>query len=741
MKNQSTSKSSDNGSNIFQDAYDYSIDAGQRLLLHTDILRKRGNIYHEHLNNGQPPVLGFDYEVILDAREFEKSASFALARIINRRKTDRRTKSRKRQNPEHEKRENITLVQEFTDTDTKRPLIIFDPRAGHGAGIGGSKEASEVGMALSFGHEVYFVFFYTNPMPGQTLTDVKNAEIRFLEEVVKRHPKAPRPGVIGNCQGGWSAALLAADRPDLVGPLLMNGSPLSFWAGNGHKSPMRFLGGLLGGVWMNSFFSDMGNGVFDGANLVMNMERLNLNANKWARYYNVFSKVDTEEKRYLDYEKWSGGYYRMTGEEIHQIVNDLFIGNKLETGTFEMDKENYIDMKNIDDPILVFASKGDNITPPQQALFWIPKIYNTVDEIKRNQQVIVYLVHEKIGHLGIFVSSAVAEKEHQGIIGNIETINFLAPGLYEMVIKEDPSKPQTNDYQISFEERQMKDIKAYNEDSNSDEALRRAASFSEFNDYWYQSWVSPWIKPFVNDKSAEVLRQAHPLRVERKLISDMNPLLAPVKAIASTVKENRRPVAEDNIFLEMEKIWNRTVVSSIDTYQEVRDIGQKLVFDSIYGNPLWDLVFPPQKESVEQMRQNHIKGKVAKRKDREKWLAQTEKGGFTEGVIRMMLAVILQDKKVEAKEMEAAGRLVLSHKRLQNMSVVDLKRIGKEQSRILAVNELKAINSLDKLIKTQAERNDAYALAENIASAASPMTGDEKDMLSLLKKVLQPNKK
>ena len=160
MKNQGTSNSSEKGINIYQDAYDYSVDAGQRLLLHTDIMRKRGNIYHEHLANGQPPVLGFNYEVIMDAREFEAPAGFALARIINRRKTDRRTKKRKKQNFKHEKRENITLEQEFTDTKTKRPLIIFDPRAGHGAGIGGSKEASEVGMALSFGHEVYFVFYH-----------------------------------------------------------------------------------------------------------------------------------------------------------------------------------------------------------------------------------------------------------------------------------------------------------------------------------------------------------------------------------------------------------------------------------------------------------------------------------------------------------------------------------------------------------------------------------------------------
>ena len=741
MKNQGTSNSSEKGINIYQDAYDYSVDAGQRLLLHTDIMRKRGNIYHERIANGQPPVLGFNYEVIMDAREFEAPAGFALARIINRRKTDRRTKKRKKQNFKHEKRENITLEQEFTDTKTKRPLIIFDPRAGHGAGIGGSKEASEVGMALSFGHEVYFVFFYMDPMPGQTLTDVKNAEIRFLEEVVKRHPSAPRPGVIGNCQGGWSTAILGADRPDLVGPLLMNGSPLSFWAGDGYKSSMRYLGGILGGVWMNSYLSDLGNGVFDGANLVMNMERLNLTANNWAKYYNVYSNVDTEEKRYLDYEKWSGGYYKMTAEEIHQVVNDLFVGNKLEQGTLEMDKGNHIDLKNLDDPVLVFASKGDNITPPQQALFWIPKIYKTVDEIKRCQQVIVYLVHDKIGHLGIFVSSAVAKKEHQEIIGNIEMIDFLAPGLYEMVITKDPSKPGLNDYQIRFEERHMKDIKAYSEEFDSNEVLRRAAAFSEFNDDLYQKWVSPWVKKFVNKQSAEFLRQVHPLRTQRKLLSDLNPLLKPVKELAARVKEDRQPVAEGNFFMEMEKVWNKTVESSFNSYQEMRDITREIIFKSIYKNPMWDLLLPPQKESVEQKRQRHIKGKGANRVDKENWLAEVEKGGFTEGVIRMMLAIIRQDKIIDEKEMQAAGLLVLSHKRLKGVSVVDLKRIGKEQSRILYADELKALNALDLLIKTPTERTEAYELAEKIASAASPLTKNEKDMLSLFRKILQLNKK
>ena len=94
----------------------------------------------------------------------------------------------------------------------------------------------------------------------------------------------------------------------------------------------------------------------------------------------------------------------MNTEEIHFIVESLFIGNELEQGVLHLDKEKVINLKNFKDPIIVFASGGDNITPPPQALNWIKKVYGSVDEIKSHGQVIVYMVHQKVGHLGIFVS-------------------------------------------------------------------------------------------------------------------------------------------------------------------------------------------------------------------------------------------------------------------------------------------------------------------------------------------------
>ncbi len=343
--------------------------------------------------------------------------------------------------------------------------MIIDPRAGHGPGIGGSKRDSEIGMALDYGHPVYFILFYTDPIPGQTLPDVIEAMEIFFEKVAELNPHADAPAIIGNCQAGWAAALACADKPGIAGPLVLNGAPLSYWSGIAGVNPMRYMGGLLGGVWVNSFFSDLGNGVFDGANLVLNMELLNPANTYWTKQYNVYSQVDTEEERYLNFEKWWGGFFMMNTDEIHYIVRNLFVGNKLERGDLELHEGHKLSLKNIESPILVFASMGDNIAPAQQALNWIPRVYDSVEDIKRHGQVIIYIVHKDIGHLGIFVAGSVAKKEHKQIIGHFDMIDFLPPGLYEMVIEGDV---KSGKFSTQFEPRTFTDIAAY-DDGNADE--------------------------------------------------------------------------------------------------------------------------------------------------------------------------------------------------------------------------------------------------------------------------------
>ena len=120
---------------------------------------------------------------------------------------------------------------------------------------------------------------------------------------------------------------------------------------------------------------DLGNGKFDGAWLVTNFESLNPANTFWTKQYNLYSKIDTEPPRYLEFEQWWGGHVLLNAEEMQFIVDELFVGNKLAAADILASDGLRIDLRNIRSPIVVFCSKADDITPPQQALDWILDLY------------------------------------------------------------------------------------------------------------------------------------------------------------------------------------------------------------------------------------------------------------------------------------------------------------------------------------------------------------------------------
>ena len=322
-----------------------------------------------------------------------------------------------------------------TSTTRKRPFIIVDPRAGHGPGIGGFKEDSEVGVALSAGHPVYFVIFYPDPEPGQTLADVTDAEAEFIRIVAERHPRQREagarrqlPGRLGGDDAGRRASRHRGPaRHQRRADVVLGGQ-------RRRQSRCATRAASPGGAWLSLFASDLGGGKFDGAYLVQNFENLNPANTLWEKYHHLFDNIDDEAPRFLEFERWWGGFYLMNEEEIRWIVNNLFVGNKLSQGEARLGPGRYFDLKAIKQPIIVFASMGDNITPPQQAFNWIADIYSSTEEIKANGQTIVGLIHEDIGHLGIFVSGKVAKKEHAQIVEVLKYIQQLPPGLYGMEI-------------------------------------------------------------------------------------------------------------------------------------------------------------------------------------------------------------------------------------------------------------------------------------------------------------------
>src|SRR6478735_77681 len=551
---------------MFGPAMDYAIDAAQRTVLFWDVMRQRGNQYREHMAESVPNVLNYEAELIIDGRTLKRPVNYGLVRIVP--------------------------PQGVTIDPRKRPFMIVDPRAGHGPGIGGFKADSEIGVIFKAGHPCYFVGFLPEPMPGQTIEDIGRAEAIFLEKLTSLHPDADgKPAVIGNCQGGWAVMMLAAMRPELFGPIIIAGSPLSYWGGVHGKNPMRYSGGLLGGSWLTALTSDLGGGKFDGAWLVKNFENLNPANTLWSKQYNVYSNIDTEAPRYLGFERYWGGYVNLNAEEIQFIVDELFVGNKLAAGMIKTSDGAGIDLRNIRSPIVVFCSKGDNITPPQQALDWILDLYDDVDDIRSYGQTIVYTIHESVGHLGIFVSGGVAKKENGEFSSNIDLIDTLPCGLYEAVFENkttDTANPDlaSGNWVMRCEARRLDDIRALGGNDMTDERrFETAARVSEINLSLYRTFVQPMVRTMVSAPVAEWMRNVHPLRLQYELFSDQNSMMAPVAVLAKHVREDRKGVSQDNPFVAMQENFSAQVVRALDVWRQATETWSERMFLAVYGSP------------------------------------------------------------------------------------------------------------------------------------------------------------
>ncbi|MET0267634.1 MAG: DUF3141 domain-containing protein [Duganella sp.] len=699
---------------VAQQATDYWVDACQRSILFLDVLRQRGNESNARAAKTAPHVLSFPFEIIMDGRDLARPVNYGLCYIA----------------PPDGK----------APDPSKRPFIVFDPRAGHGPGIGGMKHDSEIGVVLKAGHPCYFVGFTPNPVPGQTIEDVCRAEAQFIARVAELHPQADgKPALIGNCQAGWQIMMTAALKPDLVGPLVLAGAPLSYWAGVRGKNPLRYLGGALGGTWMTTMANDLGHGIFDGAALVANFEKMNPSNTLWSKNYNVYSKIDTEAPRFLEFEKWWGNPVLLNGEEIQYITDSLFVGNKLSEAALLDSEGHRIDLRNIKSPIVVFCSWGDDITPPQQALGWVLDLYEDDAALVAGGQTIIYSMHQSIGHLGIFVSASVANKEHEEFTAAMDMIDIMPPGLYEAVfLEKDEEMLQEEiaagdmmggDFVMRFERRSLESLRALGGNDVEDERrFATVARVSEINQGLYRQFASPLVRSMVTEHSARQLRDLHPLRLRYTAFSSKNKLLDGIPALAERVRAQRKPVAKDNIFLHMQDAVSKQIVASLDLYRDVRDQATENFFLTVYGSPVLQALVGLRADSGPPRRIGRdLAREAALSANRLAAAGKTAEGGVTEAIIRGLLYIYRSPEMSAADERAFATirQLRLRTADDQELSVTHFKTILREQYLMLQVDEEAAMRDLPLLLPEDPEaRAAALGIVRQVAGATGTLTGD-----------------
>lgn len=735
----------------------YLTDSSLRWLQTADVLRQRGDIFIEHEAAGCPPVLDYDYEVVIDGADLSRPCNYVLLKILP--------------------------PDGIEVSDTRRPYIIIDPRAGHGGGIGGFKHDSQVGVAFKDGHPVYFIAFKRMPEPGQTIADITHAEATFVREVQRRHPNANPSVVVGNCQGGWATLVLAATHADITGPIVLNGAPICAWSGEVGINPMRYKGGVQGSTWLAMLTADMGNGVFDGSWLVQNFELLNPSRNFIGKYYDLYKNPQKNQDRFLEFERWWGGFFMMNGEEIRWIVENIFIGNKISRNTAQLETGTHIDIKNIKAPIVVFASHGDNITPPPQALNWILDTYTDEREIEVCGQRIVYMVHEQVGHLGIFVSSSIANREHKGVASILKMIEALPPGLYELVLEDYEGRGDDMKFYVTFKRRTTADLAAIDDGRMDEKPFKAVARVSAAQARAYETFVRPVVRAFSSETQAQWLRATHPMRLQRSLWSSHNPVAAWLSNLSQTLSSSQssiqqaqphsqavqpsetqvqtqthtqtqtevqrqqetlqgtnatatltaiEPLRQDNPFLLIEKLWIDSITTSLDLWRDWQAMTQELFF---YG--MWTLPWLRAYGRKEYSRRLHSQDSVSQLPMVEKSLAKISKGGFVEAVVRMLIiSKMMTQSGINRDKLMLVTEIMTQSEPFSQLEHQQLAAVLHEQTIIVRFDPDNAIATLPTLLAEDSERELASQVVRYVAGRYGDMPLETRKNLDRIHEVL-----
>jgi hypothetical protein len=340
-------------------------------------------------------------------------------------------------------------------------------------------------------------------------------------------------------------------------------------------------------------------------------------------------------------------------------------------------------------------------------------VYGSTEEIKARGQVIVGLMHEHVGHLGIFVSGKVAKKEGTQIASVLKSIEALPPGLYGMQITEQKSAGESKPaYEVSFVELRLEDISArMNRFKRVDEKPFEAARVAaEFNQRAYELFGRPLVKAFASEYGARLARQFHPLRFERWAFSDLNPFLSWLAPAAQAVKAQRQALEPEHLARRIESAVSEVTSATLDCYRALRDAGAEATFFQIYGNLFAFYLADEAGSDAGPRPVNPRELPFVKQA-----LASVDSGGYAEALARVAFLLAHRDEPLPLSRVQLAHELSEEYQELlPDLPRDEARRIGGEQEIIARYDPDKAIETLPILLANRRDRDRLLTLLERV---------------------------
>jgi len=233
-------------------------------------------------------------------------------------------------------------------------------------------------------------------------TDMKDLEIDnyLAEALVAIDDLGGRVNLVGLCQGGWLAAMLAARFPQKVNTLVLAGAPIDTDAGAlpltamVHRTPLAFFEELVA----------LGGGRMLGRFMLRGWKNMHPEQHYFRAHLDLYAHIDDPD--FIDkqeaFESWYENPIDLPGRWYLQVIERLFQQNQFARGRF-VALGRTLDLRAITCPVYLMAGAQDDITAPEQVLAAAALLGTTPGDIVRSTV--------PGGHIGLFMGARTLDQQ------------------------------------------------------------------------------------------------------------------------------------------------------------------------------------------------------------------------------------------------------------------------------------------------------------------------------------------
>ncbi|MGO8892008.1 MAG: DUF3141 domain-containing protein [Streptosporangiaceae bacterium] len=261
----------------------------------------------------------------------------------------------------------FALLRDFSvGDDDAVSTLLFPPLAGHASCIIDKRGQSKVQLCVKMGLTKVYSFDWlscTTATKDTTEADRLDFITRAVDLIAGPEGTV---NIVGDCQGGWEAALWAAMHPERVNTLIVAGAPIDTSAGNGPAQKLMPILIPRGNMALYKAMVKAYGGIVPGINNVMGSIAMDA-ATHVAEHLKLFWHVHDREylDHFSDFYDWYLYPINLPGKLYLWAVEHLFVKNEMFKGELEVAGQT-VSLRSITCPVFLLGGEEDDITPWQQ---------------------------------------------------------------------------------------------------------------------------------------------------------------------------------------------------------------------------------------------------------------------------------------------------------------------------------------------------------------------------------------